>query len=111
MLEDPENDASTDPELDRLFDALSHRHRRRVLRVLRTNEGPMTTEELARNVVAMDGRVERRHRSRERVRTELHHRHVPKMAAAGLVDADGETVELAGDEVVRAAMALLERVN
>lgn len=71
-------------------DALRDRTRRRVIAELATDEGPWTLGDVA-------GRIEQRGANGgDRVRIELHHRHLPKLDAAGLVTYDYEdhTVEI-----------------
>lgn len=83
---------------DAVFAALADRERRAVVYFLHEH-GTATVAELAdvvtgwvhgaRGVATSD--------DRERVRVALHHVHLPRLAAAGLVtyDADGQRVELA----------------
>ncbi|WP_440991882.1 DUF7344 domain-containing protein [Haloarchaeobius baliensis] len=66
---------------DRLLDLLSVRRRRQVLATLSTGQGPLSVEELGRQLSDDDSQV-------ERVQLELHHTHLPKLDEAGLVDYD-----------------------
>ncbi|QLD88914.1 hypothetical protein HWV07_07675 [Natronomonas salina] len=79
---------------DELFEVLTHRRRRRVLALLRGADGPASLSEVAAELAA-DSECED---SAERVEITLYHRHVPKLAAAGLVafDADRRTLTLTG---------------
>lgn len=83
---------------DRLFEALAHDRRQRVLDVLDDAETTLSLSDLARGVArrenarqpGVDGETVRR------VRLSLYHWHVPKLADVGLVDydADRKTVRL-----------------
>lgn len=72
---------------DDLFALLTHRRRRRVLAVLRDAEEPSTLEEVAAEL-ARRSRGDPGREHLERVRLSLHHWHLPKLAAAGVVDYD-----------------------
>ena len=79
---------------DELFEALTNRRRRLVLALLRGTDEPTSLSEVAAELAAdeeCDGPA-------ERVEITLYHRHVPKLAEAGLVafDADRRTLTLAG---------------
>ena len=91
-------DPSTVPSLDVLFDSLAHSRRRQVLAATARRPGPVDLETLAAVVSANEGTRSGTDGSREstrEVRTSLHHVHVPKLSAAGLleVDEDARTVE------------------
>jgi len=86
-------------KLDRYYEALANTARRETLQYLRGQQRPISVPTLADElVVTIDERperlstVERRHRMSVR----LTHVHLPKLAAAGLVewDRDQETVSL-----------------
>lgn len=89
---------ATDLSLDDApVDVLTDRRRRRVLACLRERDAPMALADLARDVAARasnaspaDVSVDRA----RRVRIDLYHVHLPKLADAGLVafDADERTV-------------------
>ena len=112
MTELPTGGSIAGSKLDEVFDALAHRHRRDALRVFRSNEGTVTEADLAGEVATRADADGRSSTGRERVAAALHHVHVPKLAATGLVTVDGGTVRLsAGDEVWRLVMALLERAE
>lgn len=81
---------------DDLFDALAHGRRRRVLRSLAAARLPVDVEALARDVAAREhgGSADSREtvpaEAVERVHVSLHHAHLPKLDAAGLVDYDAD---------------------
>lgn len=94
-----------DVDLDELLDVLSDRRRRFVLSRLATRAVPMAVADLAADLVrhergtSDDGRsdAEVPGDRLEEYHIALHHVHVPKLAAAGIVEHDRErnTVELA----------------
>lgn len=88
-------------DADEVFTALSSRHRRAVLAVL-GSEGTASRDELARAVSERvpDGSRE----DSAAVAASLHHTHLPKLAAAGLVDYDAATgtVRLTGRSTLEA---------
>lgn len=91
------NVETTGRERDELFDALTHRRRRRVLEVLRSAGQPLTLTALAEEL-ALRSEEEATDERTERLRVSLYHRHVPKLADTGLVefDVDRKRVALAG---------------
>ncbi|MFB6143039.1 MAG: hypothetical protein ABEJ30_06820 [Halorientalis sp.] len=73
--------APVTPAVDDVFDLLAHDRRRDVcLFLTRTDRSVVTVDELAA-ALAVDA-------DRERLAVDLHHRHLPKLAAAGVVDYD-----------------------
>lgn len=84
-------------ERDELFEALTHRRRRRVLAVLRTAGQPLTLTALAEEL-ALRRDDEMGDEETERLRVSLYHRHLPKLADTGLVefDVDRKRATLAG---------------
>ena len=79
---------------DELFEALTHRRRRRVLGLLRAAGEPTSLSAVARELAAdadCDDPV-------ERIEITLYHRHVPKLEATGLVafDTERRTLRLTG---------------
>ena len=79
---------------DELFEALTHRRRRRVLGLLRSAGEPMSLSAVAEELAAdaeCDDPV-------ERIEITLYHRHVPKLEETDLVafDADRKTLRLTG---------------
>lgn len=94
---------SAPPDPDALFEILAHERRRHALRRLRTREGAVALADLADEVARLErdaeSGVEVPRENVERIRADLYHRHVPKMADAGVVDYDRESdvVRLACD--------------
>ena len=79
--------SSLQPEsLDSLFDALADRRRREAVALLAVTEGAVSREELVEYVAAADPGID--DSRREVLTAQFHHRHLPKLAAAGLVDYD-----------------------
>ena len=110
MLESPTDGPESESDLDAVFDALAHRHRRYVVDVLEGRERAMNTADLARDVAELDGRADPD--ATRRVRTELYHRHLPRMASAGVVTVDDGMVRLSADGgTTGVATALLSRVE
>jgi hypothetical protein len=73
---------STDPtSLDRMFDALSHPYRRRIL-LLVSERNPRDGDELSVEVLATEDD------DRELLTTELYHAHLPKLAESGYIEWD-----------------------
>jgi len=84
---------------DSVLDLCRHQHRRIVLGVLAAERRPLTRDELTEAVLAYNHGTPLREVSdgvAESVRVSLHHEHLPKLAAEGLVeyDREGEVVEL-----------------
>lgn len=77
---------------DAVVDALSHRHRRTVLRAVVQNERGATSvatlTDAVADVASSDTLSDGEHR--QRILIALHHRHLPKMDDAGLVRYDTE---------------------
>jgi hypothetical protein len=75
------------------FEVLADDHRRTALAVLGERDGPVGLDALARAVaarVATESTDERPTATR-RIAITLHHHHLPKLAAAGLVEYDATT--------------------
>lgn len=90
------------PEIDLLFEVLADRQRRLVLGYLETtSDGVAEYAELVEHVVA-ETQTEATDDARERVAANLHHRHLPKLADADLIDYDqrSETVRYWNDDTV-----------
>jgi hypothetical protein len=85
-------------DADRLFELLSHRRRRCILRALFRNEAPLSLTELVATVAAQEAADDAHLEDElvERVRLSLCHIHLPKLANEGVVryDAKRETVSL-----------------
>ena len=90
---DPSENPET-PELelpaDVLFDLLSDPHRRDALRYLLDRPDDVTIEDLSAKIATDEDQPDER-----RLSIRLHHAHLPKLSAAGLVryDPDAATVE------------------
>lgn len=88
----------TQTDFDTLLELCGHEHRRIVLGTLLDERRALTTRDLSKAIVEYNHHTPLRDVPGEtmtRIRTELHHVHVPKLVAAGLVehDADRELVE------------------
>ena len=83
--------------LDQLFRLLADSHRRYTLYYLdETETDVVTLDEVAEHVAARsepntDETEQPEDSTRERTRVELHHNHLPQLAAAGLIDYDART--------------------
>lgn len=89
-------------EFDALLDSLAHPHRRKVLRALLDRESSTTLLALTWEVAARRDDTVRVTVPRpvlDRIQTRLHHVHLPKLAAAGVVDYDTDhrAIELTAD--------------
>ena len=73
-----------DPTLDRLFDALSHPYRRRVLRAIAASN-PREEDDFTPAEFAADDQ------KRAEFLTALHHSHLPRLDEAGFIEWDRET--------------------
>lgn len=72
-----------EPSVDELFDALGDGRRRRTLRLLASDGSTRSVRELADELADAAPGV-------DRLVTSLHHCHLPKLAAAGLVEFDAD---------------------
>lgn len=78
-------------EQDRLFELLSHPYRRFVVGHLRSVDDPQSVGEVAADLGAWQAELPPADRSADGVagiETELHHTHLPKLAAADVVEYD-----------------------
>ena len=97
-----EHQSLATPEIDLLFEVLADRQRRLVLGHLEaTDDSVAAYADLVDHVVG-ETQTEATDDARERVAADLHHRHLPKLADAGLIDYDqrSETVRYWGDETL-----------
>ncbi|USZ67687.1 hypothetical protein NGM10_13245 [Halorussus salilacus] len=100
--------------LDAVFRALADYRRRCACHYLARSDGPMRVEDLAELLAASV-----REKSRalltadevEKTRTELLRMHLPRLAEAGVVKYDGETVTLAGSPGVRVCLGAASSVD
>jgi hypothetical protein len=86
VLDEPAvvGDGGTDPSLDRVFDALSHPYRRRIL-MLVSEHNPRDEDEFSVEDLATEDD------DLELLTTELYHAHLPKLVDAGYIDWDEDT--------------------
>lgn len=93
VIDEPLNRPREQPtalDTDALFDLLCVPRRRHVLRIL-LDEGVMPMDNLAARVVAHESTAaadEYSDHTRDRMRIDLHHSHLPKLDRAGLIDYD-----------------------
>lgn len=90
------------------FEALSAETRRHLLYYLaEETDGEATPSELADRLCSIDAGSGPT--NRESIRVELHHRHLPKLAEAGLIEYEGrgEPVRYLGDPLVERCLALV----
>lgn len=89
-----------DDALNDLYEALSHDRRRTVLAVLTEVEPPVDAHTLARRVSERE-RGDVSEEAVERAHVSLHHVHLPRLSAVGLLDYDPDrrTVVDLSDEV------------
>lgn len=78
-------------EQDTLFEALSHSHRRFVLQYLTARDGSQTVSEMATALATWQTDQPAGDRSAagvEKIESALHHHHLPKLAAASIIEYD-----------------------
>lgn len=92
--------------IDGVFDALSHPDRQRILRGLRMGSATSVAALVSELVGAEIGG---RRPDRTRIEVALHHRHLPKMADAGVIDYDPESGTVETTEATVVARELLRR--
>lgn len=97
-----------------VFDLLADEHRRHAVAYLATCEESVTISELAAEIATRSSNRPRTAIPTQQTRSimiDLHHKHVPKLAEAGVVEYDRECglVELSEDDaVVEGALSLAE---
>lgn len=87
----------TPPEKDELYDLLSNHRRRYVIHFCKEAEEPLTLSDLAERVAAREqdkSVAELTSAERKRVYTSLQQTHLDRLADAGMIDYDGDEVEL-----------------
>lgn len=97
-----------------ILSALAHEHRRAIVAALLN--APGTTLEYDALVDSVAARIEADDadrssaEARQRLRIGLHHLHLPKLQAAGIVDFEAEpgSVQFVGDDLVQDLMTLVE---
>ncbi|MFH5799202.1 hypothetical protein [Haladaptatus sp. CMAA 1911] len=91
------NDDVHSDDLDAVMAVLADYRRRYVLYHLRNCETPVEREELADRIIDWDDRTTEH--DKPDVLTELHHKHIPKLEEAGIIERDGERVLLDESDV------------
>ncbi|WP_423743274.1 hypothetical protein V5735_09335 (plasmid) [Haladaptatus sp. SPP-AMP-3] len=86
LTERSHSTSGSDVPLNVLFKILSNRVRRRILLLLSSDDGRISIDELADELLA-----ERDTTSRESLLVALHHNHLPQLVRAGLLAHDSET--------------------
>lgn len=77
-----------DAELDGIFDALAHPHRRHALSHLIANEGPVPADDLYDHVASELEPAVSGSDGRTTVEATFHHRHRPKLEDVGMIEFD-----------------------
>lgn len=94
---------TTKPTTGDRFGLLADERRRRVLAHLRRRpDGVSSVEELAEHLLDADGAAPETGETSGRIETSLHHKHLPKMVEAGVLEYDtrSRTVRYEPDEEV-----------
>lgn len=87
----------TPPEKDELYDLLSNHRRRYVIHFCKEADEPLTLSDLAEQVAAREqdkSVAELTSAERKRVYTSLQQTHLDRLADAGMIDYDGNEIEL-----------------
>ncbi|WP_233274697.1 DUF7344 domain-containing protein [Haladaptatus cibarius] len=86
-------------DLDALMELLADHRRRYALYYLQNQESEVEIDELAGRIAEWDSDAN----DRERILTELRHKHLPKMEEVGIIERDGDEVrrEDANDPIDR----------
>jgi hypothetical protein len=87
----------TRPEKDELYELLSNHRRRYVIHFCKQADEPLTLSDLAEKVAAREqdkSVAELTSAERKRVYTSLQQTHLDRLAEAGMIDYDGDEVEL-----------------
>lgn len=102
------SDRSPVDELTRFYEALAHARRRQTLRILDATESPMALDDLALKLTIREQEAPASTVNQDQTRRcsiALYHRHLPKLAAAGMVAFDTEQQTVALNEGPAAAHA------
>ena len=96
-----ESDAEEELPLDAILEMVRHHHRREVLRLMTGHERPMSISELAEYLD--------KHET-DQIEIELHHHHIPKLAASGILELDRSSnmVSYTANSRVEAVLQALE---
>ncbi|GAB3701648.1 hypothetical protein GCM10028858_17190 [Halorubrum pallidum] len=87
----------TRPEKDELYDLLSNHRRRYVIHFCKQSDEPLTLSDLAERVAAREqdkSVAELTSAERKRVYTSLQQTHLDRLADAGMIEYDGNQIEL-----------------
>ena len=106
-----ESDLASNRSLDELFSVLAHTRRRHVLTLTGGRRGGTDVTELARSIAERERDREHAEPQAESVRSiavALHHVHLPKLAAAGLIEYDCEEGVVASNPLPGRLDAILE---
>ncbi|MEZ3163940.1 hypothetical protein ABNG03_03240 [Halorubrum sp. RMP-47] len=90
----------TPPEKDELYDLLSNHRRRYVIHFCKQADGALTLSDLAEMVAAREqdkSVAELTSAERKRVYTSLQQTHLNRLADAGMIEYDGDEIELTDD--------------
>ncbi|WP_425606529.1 DUF7344 domain-containing protein [Halomontanus rarus] len=97
------------PQLDRLFDCLTHHQRRAVINIVRNLDSPKSTSELAQDIVVETHKSPNIEvPSTDSIRTLLSHSHLPKLKEAGLIEYDEERALVAPNEFTARSGIIVE---
>jgi DNA-binding transcriptional ArsR family regulator len=99
-----------DSSVDEALRLIADGRRRRVLHTLRESDGTVTVTAIVDRIVAAERDVTDGSVAPRSVRTSLHHVHLPKLAAAGVVEFDVESGEVRyrPDETVEDVLTAVE---
>lgn len=100
-----------DRRVDSLFSCLGHPFRRETIVVVAETDGTIATTELADEIASRSDPVGAGVRGAdpvEAIRTELHHSHLPKLAAADLVEYDPDANLVSSTTVTTHLTALVQ---
>ena len=75
-------------DLDTVFDALAHSHRRAIISSLLERESGMTVDELVEDLLAVPSPTADPGKAHSRVTVAVSHSHLPKLADMGLIEWD-----------------------
>ena len=94
--------------MDKLFDCLTHHHRRTIVEILLRSQSPMAPVEVARKVAMESQELDGTEEAVESIVTSLYHLHLPKLTEAGLVEYDDEATEITPTPITVRARILLD---
>ena len=94
-----------------VFSGLSHPYRRVTVIIIVEMDEPVTLDELAREIATRSDQIgaeDYDSRSAERIRVELVHGHLPKLAEADLIEYDSDTNLVSSTPVTTHLTALIQ---